>query len=114
MMLNAQNQRDWADQQHRENVAQQNADCEEEKNFAAQEEAVLRMRGMLEDESNARKAAFAKDMQQENMRMAREKRDRENAWKNDQESNNQAEVTLTNHNEVLEKNGTIRRNDNWQ
>lgn len=72
------------------------------------------MRGMLEDEANARKAAYAKQMMEENKRMAREKRDRENAWKNDQESNNQAEVTLTNHNEVLENNGTIRRTDNWQ
>ena len=46
------------------------------------------MRGMLEDEANARKAAYAKQMMEENKRMAREKRDRENAWKNDQESNN--------------------------
>ena len=60
------------------------------------------MRGMLEDENAARKAAYAKQMQEENKRMAQEKRDRENAWRNDQESNNQAEVTLTNHNEVLE------------
>lgn len=72
------------------------------------------MRGMLEDEANARKAAYAKQMMEENKRMAREKRDRENAWKNDQESNNQAEVTLTSHHEVLENNGTIRRTDNWQ
>ena len=60
------------------------------------------MRGMLEDENAARKAAYAKQMQEENKRMAQEKRDREAAWRNDQESNNQAEVTLTNHNEVLE------------
>lgn len=53
-------------------------------------------------------------MQRENQRMARDKRDRENAWKNDQESNNQLEVTLTSHNEVLEMNGSIRRTDNWQ
>ena len=44
--------------------------------------------------------------------MAREKRDRESNWRNDQESNNQAEVTLTNHNEVLENTGVIRRTDN--
>lgn len=82
MRLNAQNQRDWAAQQHRENANQQAADREEEKNYAAQEEAVLRMRGMLEDENAARKAAHMKAMQEENKRMAREKRDRENAWKN--------------------------------
>ena len=69
------------------------------------------MRGMLEDENATRKANYAKQIQEENKRMAREKRDREQAWKNDQESNNQAEVTLTSHNEVLEPNGTIRRTD---
>lgn len=102
MRLNAQNQRDWADQQRRENQAAADSQREEEANWAAQEEAILRMRGMLEDENAAQKAAYAKQMQEENKRMAREKRDRENAWRNDQENNNQAEVTLTNHNEVLE------------
>ena len=70
------------------------------------------MRGMLEDENAQRKAAYAKQIQMENRRMAQEKRDREAAWRNDQESTNQAETTLTNHNEVLEMNGTIRRTDN--
>jgi len=46
-------------------------DKEEAKNFAAQEEAVLRMRGMLEDENDARKAAYAKQMQNENKELAR-------------------------------------------
>ena len=58
MRLNAQNQRDWADQQVREHRAQAAADAEEESNWAAQEEAILRMRGMLEDENAARKAAY--------------------------------------------------------
>ena len=92
-------------------MAAAEASRQEEANWAAQEEAILRMRGMLEDENAARKAAYAKQMQEENKRMAQEKRDRESAWRNDQESNNQAEVTLTNHNEVLENNGTIRRTD---
>ena len=70
------------------------------------------MRGMLEDEISQRKAAYAKQIQMENKRMAQEKRDREAAWRNDQEATNQAETTLTNHNEVLEMNGTIRRTDN--
>lgn len=113
-MLNAQNQRDWADQQKRENAAATEANREEDRNFAAQEEAILRMRGMLEDEGQARKNAYAKQMMEENKQMARQKREREEAWRNDQEGNNQAEVTLTNHNEVLENNGTIRRTDNWK
>lgn len=54
--------------------------------YAAQEEAILRMRGMLEDENQARKAAHQKAMQEENKRMAQAKRDREAAWRNDQEA----------------------------
>lgn len=49
--------------------------------FANQEEAVLRMRGMLEDEGTARKNAYAKQMMEENKEMARQKRAREDAWK---------------------------------
>ena len=112
MRLNAQNQKDWADQQHRENMAAAEAQREEEKAWAHQEDTILRMRGMLEDEQNQRKADYAKQIQMENKRMAQEKRDREAAWRNDQESNNQAETTLTNHNEVLNMDGTILRTDN--
>lgn len=83
MKLNAQNQKDWADQQRRERNAQSAADQEEEKCYAAQEEAVLRMRGMLEDENAARVAAHHRSIVDENKRMAQQKRDRENAWKND-------------------------------
>ena len=50
MKRNAQNQRDWADQQRRENMAAAEAQREEEKAWANQEDAILRMRGMLEDE----------------------------------------------------------------
>ena len=50
MKLNAKNQRDWADQQRRENMAAAQAERDEEAAWAAQEEAILRMRGMLEDE----------------------------------------------------------------
>lgn len=113
MRLNAQNQRDWADQQRREHQAQAAADREEEKNYADQEEAILRMRGMLEDENAARKAAYHRAIVEENKRMAQQKRDREAAWKNANEASNQFEVTLTNHNEQLQANGRTLRNDNW-
>ena len=71
------------------------------------------MRGMLEDERNQAKAAYAQQIMRENKQMAIQKRQREDAWAADQESQNQAETTLTNHNEVLELDGTIRRTDNW-
>ena len=69
-------------------MAAAEAQRQEEANWAAQEEAILRMRGMLEDENAARKAAYAKQMQEENKRMAQQKRDREEAWRRDQEGSN--------------------------
>lgn len=46
------------------------------------------MRGMLEDEMNNKRANMMKEMQEENKRLALEKRQREEAWKNHQESTN--------------------------
>ena len=52
MRLNAQNQKDWADQQRREMAAAKAAQAEEDAAYAAQTDAITRMRGMLEDEMN--------------------------------------------------------------
>ena len=54
---------------------------EEEAAYAQQTDAILRMRGMLEDEMNAKRANMMKEMQEENKRLAQQKRDRESAWK---------------------------------
>ena len=43
--------------------------------------AITRMRGMLEDENTSRKNAQLKALQEENKRLAQQKRDRENAWR---------------------------------
>lgn len=53
------------------------------------------MRGMLEDESTAKRNAAMKQLQQDNLRLAQEKRDRENAWKNGQQTQNKAELNST-------------------
>jgi len=79
-------------------------------NYAQQEEAILRMRGMLEDETAQRKADHQRMIADENKRMAREKRAREQAQREDEERTNQAETTLTVHPEELQMDGTIRRN----
>ena len=42
---------EWADQQKREKAAAAQAERDEEAAFAAQEENINRMRGMLEDDS---------------------------------------------------------------
>ena len=43
------------------------------------------MRNMLEDEAAMKRAMMAKALQEENKRMALEKRQREENWKNDQQ-----------------------------
>jgi len=86
MKKNADLQKEWADQQMRERrAAAENERCENMA-YAHQEEAILRMRGMLEDECNARKAAYAAAIRDENKRLAREKREREERWRQDQEN----------------------------
>lgn len=79
MKKNAELQKEWATQQLREKRAAIEAERDEDRSYAAQDESILRMRGMLEDETNQRKAAYAKQIQDENKRLAREKRAREEA-----------------------------------
>ena len=45
-----------------------------------------------------------KQMQEENKRLAQEKRDRENAWKKDQEKQNQFEIATTNDSDIMTEN----------
>ena len=50
-----------------------------------------------------------KEMQEENKRLALEKKRREQGWREDQQMQDKAETTLTNHNEALDANGKITR-----
>lgn len=117
MKRNAQNQKDWADQQLREKRQAKAQEDEDERQYALQTEAITRMRGMLEDEASQKKAAMQRAMMEENKRLALEKRRREEAWKQDQQEQDKAEVTLTNHDETLDADGkVIRHSDhakNW-
>ena len=85
------------------------AQAQEEKEYAAQTAAITRMRGMLEDEMNCKRAQMMKELQEENKRLALQKKQREQAWKDDQDCQNKAETTLTNHHEVLDVDGKITR-----
>ena len=51
------------------------------------------MRGMLEDEMSSKRAAKLKEIQQENKRLALEKKQRELKWQKEQEALNQKEIT---------------------
>jgi hypothetical protein len=42
---------------------------------------LTRMRGMLEDENTDKRARMMKELQEENKRLAKEKRDRESSWR---------------------------------
>ncbi len=60
--------------------------------YAEQTTAITRMRGMLEDEMTAKRAQKMKEIQEENKRLALEKRRREQNWREEQESLNQKEI----------------------
>lgn len=51
-----------------------------------------RMRGMLEDEMSQKRAEKLKQMQEENKRLALEKKQREHKWRQQQEYLNQKEI----------------------
>lgn len=110
MKKNAELQKEWANQQMRERKAANDNEREEEKAYADQTDAILRMRGMLEDENLQRQADHQKWIQSENKRLAREKREREERARQENEAFNQAETTLTKHPEELAMDGTVRRN----
>lgn len=52
-----------------------------------------RMRGMLEDEMSQKRAEKLKQMQDENKRLALEKKQRENKWREEQQNMNHKEIT---------------------
>ena len=84
MKRNAQNQKDWADQQIREKKQAAAQEKEDDRQYAMQTEAITRMRGMLEDEATQKKNAMMKALQDDNKRLALEKKRREAAWADDQ------------------------------
>ena len=109
MKRNAQNQKDWADQQIREKNQCKAQEKEDERMYAMQTEAITRFRGMLEDEATAKKNQMMKEMQEYNQMLALEKKRKEQAWREDQQCQDKAETTLTDHHEEMDPNGKITR-----
>ena len=60
--------------------------------YAEQTLAMNRMRGMLEDEMTDKRNAKLKEMQLENKRLALEKKQREQKWREEQQMMNQKEI----------------------
>ena len=109
MKRNAQNQKDWADQQIREKNQNKAQEKQDDQMYAMQTEAITRMRGMLEDEATQKKNQMMKEMQEYNKMLALEKKRKEQAWKEDQQCQDKAETTLTDHHEEMDPNGKITR-----
>jgi len=60
----------WADSQKREMNEERSRQAAEDAAYAAQTDAITRMRGLLEDEATAKKANAMKEMQAMNKRLA--------------------------------------------
>ncbi|CDW72971.1 UNKNOWN [Stylonychia lemnae] len=104
MKENADRQRQFIEEQKREKGYLTHMEKEEDRGYAEQTDNLNRMRGMLEDEMSSKRAQMMKDLQEENKRLAREKRDRENQWRNDQERKNQFEIANANNSDLMTEN----------
>lgn len=62
------------------------------------------MRGMLEDENTQKRNNMMKQLQEENKRLAQEKKDRENQWKQNQQAQNKFEMDNTNYSHIMTEN----------
>ena len=91
----AEQQKNWCNQQIQEHQDEDASNKQQEADYAEQTAAITRMRGMLEDENTARKNAQLKALQEENKRLAQAKRDREEAWRNDQANKDAFELAAT-------------------
>jgi hypothetical protein len=72
--------------------------------YAEQTDSMNRMRGMLEDEMTMKRNNMMKQMQEENKRLAQEKKDRERNWRDNQERQNQQEIVTTNSSNIMTEN----------
>ena len=84
----AEQQKAWIAQQNQELQDRIQAEKDEEEAYAQQTAVITRMRGMLQDEATEKQKAQLKALQAENKRIAQQKRDREEAWRRENESKN--------------------------
>jgi hypothetical protein len=69
---------------------------QEDNDYATQTDAITRMRSMLEDDTTNRASNYATvDLRQANAKLAQEKRDREQTWRQDQRRMDQFELNAT-------------------
>ena len=86
-------QKEFIQEKMNENRRQKEEEDKEERDYAEQTDALTRMRGMLEDENSKKRADMNKALQEENQRMALDKKNREKNFNNDQQHRNTMEIT---------------------
>lgn len=69
--------KEWVFEQKREKFLRDQQEREEQKQYDDETKAINRMRGMLEDEMNDKRKNMMKAIQEENQRLALEKKMRE-------------------------------------
>ena len=79
-------------EQLREKRLREQMEKQEEDDWAEQTDMITRMRGMLEDENNNKRTNKEKEIQEENVRLAIMKKQKEEAERNWHESMNQRET----------------------
>ena len=70
-------QKEWIEQQKREKEQKKSLEKQEEEAYAKQTLEINRMRGMLEDEMNEKRRKMMKSIQENNILLAKEKKDNE-------------------------------------
>jgi len=89
-------QRRWLDEQINDKKMRKQQERQEDNDYATQTDAITRMRSMLEDDTTNRTSNYATvDLRQANAKLAQEKRDREQTWRQDQRRMDQFELNAT-------------------
>ena len=81
---------EWVREQKREKILKDQQEKEEQKQYDEETKAINRMRGMLEDENNIKRAQMIKQMQEENQKLALEKNmkeENEKGWHGNMDAN---------------------------
>lgn len=94
---NKQMQKQWIEEQIAEKQQRCQQEKDEENNYARQTLELNRMKGMLEDDFHAKKNKIINSVKEQNLLLAQEKRDKENAMKNNNLNEEKDEVRHTLH-----------------
>nr|8G2Z_0X Chain 0X, RIB43A protein [Tetrahymena thermophila CU428]8G2Z_1X Chain 1X, RIB43A protein [Tetrahymena thermophila CU428]8G2Z_2X Chain 2X, RIB43A protein [Tetrahymena thermophila CU428]8G2Z_3X Chain 3X, RIB43A protein [Tetrahymena thermophila CU428]8G2Z_4X Chain 4X, RIB43A protein [Tetrahymena thermophila CU428] len=87
-------QKQWIEQQIREKKMREEAERNEERAYATQTLELNRMRGMLEDDFNRKKASIRQAVKEENQQLDKQKRDLEKQSNNEKLNYERTEIDM--------------------